>query len=516
MKAKLNISLSLRVTLIVIILSAVSVFSVYNLNTGGLNLGPIQLESLEEEFAKSYYHKSHAILEGFNNSILDYENLMNRTYVQDRIDNLVGHAYNQINQIKKLTVNIYDNKSDELYVFASSNKSLIGNKSNPYYIDNIYCNIKTYKEEHIFYIAEQTEEHHNLVTILPINLSGKVRGTYELVISLDNLYASLEARTNWILIISVIVFFTSIIFSLYLLRRIIVRPITTFKEKAKIIGKGNLDTTVDIQSRDEIGELSVAFNRMAKNLKESRDKIEEYNRILESLLTQKDEFIGQLGHDLKNPLQPLVGLLPMLIEKEEDPKIKEALEVMNKNVEYMRDLIFDTLKLAKLRSANIKFDIEDVKLYDQVEDVVESQKLLLKENNIKVENKVDKKLIVQADKLRISEVLKNLLTNSVKYIHEKKGKIIFDAKPGEKNTVIVSITDTGIGMKKEQLKKVFDEFYKADEFSSDYYSTGLGLSICKRIIDKHGGKIWVDSEGPGKGTTFYFTVKNKKTKSKNN
>lgn len=511
MKTRVNISLSLKVTIIIIVLSAVSVFSVLYINIAGFE--PIHLESLEEDFAESYYHKSHAILEGLNNSIGSSEKLKDREFVQQKITELINHSYNEINQIKKLTVNIYDNNSKEMIVFASSEQDLIGNKSAPYYIDKIYCNLQSYEEEHVFYIAEHEEKNHSLITIFPINLNGTVQGTYELVISLNNLYTSLEAKTNWILLISVIIFFTSIILSLYLLRRLIVNPITTFKEKAKIIGKGKLDTSVDMERRDEIGELANAFNQMAKNLKESRDKIEEYNRILESLLTQKDEFIGQLGHDLKNPLQPLVGLLPIMIEKEKDPQIKEALEVMNKNVEYMRDLIFDTLKLAKLRSANIKFDIEDVDLYEKVEEVIDTQKLLLKENNITVENKIDKKLIVQADKLRISEVLKNLVTNSVKYTHEKKGKIIFDAKPSEKNTVIISITDTGIGMEKNQLKKVFDEFYKADQFSSDYYSTGLGLSICKRIIDKHGGKIWVDSEGPGKGTTFYFTLK---TKSKNN
>ena len=511
MKARVNISLSLKITIVVLFISATSVFSILYINIQGFE--PINLESLEEDFAESYYHKSHAILQGLNNSIQNSENLNNQEFVQEKITGLVNHSYNEINQIRLLSVNLYDNESKELMVFASSDKESIGNKSNPYYIDGIYCNMQSFTDDHVFYIAEHNEKNHSLVTIFPIKFSDKSEGTYELVISLDNLYASLEGKTNWIILISIIVFFASIIASLYLLRRLIVNPIITFKEKTKIVGKGKLDTNIDMARRDEIGELANAFNEMAKNLKESRDKIEEYNRILESLLTQKDEFIGQLGHDLKNPLQPLVGLLPMMIEKEKDPQIKEALQVMNKNVEYMRDLIFDTLKLAKLRSANVKLDIEDVNLYEKVEEVIDSQKLLFKENEIKVENKIDKKIIVRADKLRISEVIKNLVSNSVKYIHEKKGKIIFDAKPKDKNTIVVSITDTGIGMKKSQIKKVFDEFYKADQFSSDYYSTGLGLSICKRIIDKHGGKIWVDSKGPGKGTTFYFTLK---LKSKNN
>ena len=84
--------------------------------------------------------------------------------------------------------------------------------------------------------------------------------------------------------------------------------------------------------------------------------------------------------------------------------------------------------------------------------------------------------------------------------------ITIDAKK-EKNIVTVSLKDTGIGMTKDQSKKIFDEFYKADRTTSEYKSSGLGLSICKRIIEKHDGKIWVESPGPGKGSTFYFTLK---------
>ena len=183
---------------------------------------------------------------------------------------------------------------------------------------------------------------------------------------------------------------------------------------------------------------------------------------------------------------------------------------MNKNVEYMRDLIFDTLKLAKLRSSNIEFNTEELNLKEISDDVIESQKLYLKENKIEIENKIKDDVFVEADKLRLAEVFKNLITNSVKYT-DKGGKITLDATE-EKDIVTVSIKDTGIGMNEEQLKKVFDEFYKADRQSSDYYSTGLGLAICKRIVDKLGGKIWVESPGEGKGSTFYFTLKNKKRK----
>ena len=245
---------------------------------------------------------------------------------------------------------------------------------------------------------------------------------------------------------------------------------------------------------------------MTDDLKKSRNKIEEYNKILEGLLDQKDEFIGQLGHDLKNPLQPLVGLLPVIIEKEKDPKIKEHLTIINNNVEYMRTLILKTLELARLRSSNVKFDMEDLDLRKEVDDILLSQKIFLDENLIIAENKIEDSILINGDKLRITELFKNLINNAVKYTPDPGGKIIIDAK-NENNFVTISIKDTGIGMTKDQISKVFDEFYKADASANEMESTGLGLSICKHIVEKHGGEIWVDSAGKGLGSTFYFTLK---------
>jgi two-component system sensor histidine kinase VicK len=184
---------------------------------------------------------------------------------------------------------------------------------------------------------------------------------------------------------------------------------------------------------------------------------------------------------------------------------------MNHNVKYIKDLLFKTLELAKLRSSDIKFDIEKVNLAKETEDVIKSQKLFLKDNKINIENKINDKIFVNADKLRLAELLNNLITNAVKYTPENGGKITIDAKL-DGNYVTVSISDNGIGMTKEDIKRIFDEFYRADKSIKYKDSYGLGLSICKRIVEKHGGTIWVDSEGIGKGSTFYFTLNATKEK----
>jgi signal transduction histidine kinase len=129
---------------------------------------------------------------------------------------------------------------------------------------------------------------------------------------------------------------------------------------------------------------------------------------------------------------------------------------------------------------------------------------LLKNNKISLINNISDPININFDKLRIEELINNLLNNSVKYSKDS-GKIIIDSKYDE-DYVTISIKDNGIGMTEKQIQFMFDEFYKADESRHDFDSSGLGLTISRKIIEKHGGKIWAESNGLGKGSTFYFTL----------
>ena len=428
----------------------------------------------------------------------------------DALNDFILNSSQLIDQtnIESITINLVtDPQGDELgelYVVASTDSKLIGNFSN-YHLKSAYSYLKGTM------LIEKLGDEFNYLVIMPIEVLAKNGeyyriGTYELIVSMEKEINAFEEKTQNTLKIYFMVLICFIVAIYIILHYLFVKPILLLSDLAKDIGKGKLDVKVEIKYKDEIGDLANAFNKMANKLKESRIKIEDYNKILERLIEQKDEFIGQLGHDLKNPLQPLVGLLPILIEQEKNPETKETLQVMNKNVEYMSNLISNTLQLAKLRSSNIKFDMEDINLKEEVDDIIVSQSLIIQDNKIVIENTIDKDIVVQADKLRLVEVFKNLITNSIKYTPDTGGKLIIDAKK-EKDIVTVSIKDTGIGMTKDQIKKIFDEFYKADRFSSEEKSSGLGLAICKRIIERHGGCIWVDSLGLGKGSTFYFTLK---------
>jgi len=251
-------------------------------------------------------------------------------------------------------------------------------------------------------------------------------------------------------------------------------------------------------------DLKVAHEKLSSLNKDLEQKVRERTTEVEKLLLQKDEFIGQLGHDLKNPLNPLVNLLPLLEEREHDPETKKIFEVVNRNVEYMRNLVVKTIELARLNSPNTELTINETNLLDEVNSVVEKNKIALEGNNMEINNNIDGNIIIKADKLRIEELFDNLLINAIKYSKDV-GTITIDAKE-DTDFVTVSVKDTGIGMTEEQLSHIFDEFYKADDARHDFDSSGLGLPICKRIVERHGGGIWAESSGEEKGTTFYFTI----------
>ncbi len=256
-------------------------------------------------------------------------------------------------------------------------------------------------------------------------------------------------------------------------------------------------------------KLQNAHNEIREMNQQLEKKVEQRTKQIEQLLKQKDEFINQLGHDLKNPLGPMMNLLPVIDNHITDEKDKEIIQVIQRNVGYMKNLVQKTLELARLNSPNTTLTKTTILLSDLIDQIISQNRYLFSEKQIDISNKIPQKMTVFADKLRLEELINNLLNNAVKY-SKNNGKIIISANATDEN-VTISITDKGIGMTNEQIEHVFDEFYKADESRHDFDSSGLGMAICKRIVEKHGGEIWAESLGLDEGSTFYFSLPKKET-----
>jgi len=237
---------------------------------------------------------------------------------------------------------------------------------------------------------------------------------------------------------------------------------------------------------------------------ELEERVDQRTEEIKQLLEQKDAFVNQLSHDLKTPLTPLVALLPMVAERTEDAESKKMLDLIMNNVDYMRNLTERTLQLAQLNSPEVSLRVEKVDLASEIRNTIESLSSVFKENGIEIVNNTTTPLDIEADRMLIKELIHNLVSNTIKYTNGD-GVVTFGSFLKDDN-VEISIKDTGIGMTIEQQKRIFEEFYKADDSRTDRSSTGLGLTICKRIVENHGGSIRAESQGSGHGTSVHFTL----------
>jgi PAS domain S-box-containing protein len=276
------------------------------------------------------------------------------------------------------------------------------------------------------------------------------------------------------------------------------------------------DVTQRKMHEEELREYATALSRKNIELDEAREELAELNRELEgiveertaeirNLVNQKDEFIIRLGHDLKSPLTPLLALLPMILEDERDDDKRQMLEVLLNNVTFMKDLVVKTLHLAKVSSAISGVSPEPLVLAQVVKSVAGARETVATQRRITIRTDIDDSILVNADRLGLEEVVDNLAVNAIKFTPEG-GTVTVHAQQ-DSECVTVSVTDTGMGMTEEQLSHVFEEFYKGDPSRTDLESSGLGLSICRRIVERGGGRIWAETAGIGQGSSFHFTLK---------
>ena len=306
------------------------------------------------------------------------------------------------------------------------------------------------------------------------------------------------------------------VFIIFYTTKSITNPIQKLYAGAEVIGKGNLDHRLDIKTGDEIEELATGFNRMAGELKglytnlenkvkERTAQLAEANDLLALKNKELDDFTYIVSHDLKEPLRGVKAFTKLLIEEysgKVDKEGKEYLKTISESSSRMTNLIEDLLNLSRIgRIRNVEPDVD---LNALLSDVKKNLAYSLEEK--KVDLKVSENFPkVTCDRIRISEVFSNLISNAIKY--SKKGiKPVIEIGYSDKGDAYeFYVKDNGIGIEKQYHDKVFQIFQRLHAKGSEYEGTGAGLTIVKKIVENHGGKIWVESEA-GKGSAFYFTL----------
>jgi signal transduction histidine kinase len=237
-------------------------------------------------------------------------------------------------------------------------------------------------------------------------------------------------------------------------------------------------------------------------------EIEDKRRQLEAANRHKSEFLANVSHELRTPLNAIIGFSEVLQERlfgELNEKQAEYTDDILSSGRHLLSLINDILDLSKIEAGRMDLEVATFDLPGAIENAL----LLIRErasrHGIKIDRTIDNRLgDFSGDERKVKQILVNLLTNAVKFTPEG-GQIHVEAALGD-NAVIVSVADTGIGIAPEDQEAVFEEFRQVGtNYAQKREGTGLGLTLTKRFVEMHGGKIWVESE-PGKGSKFTFTL----------
>jgi len=325
---------------------------------------------------------------------------------------------------------------------------------------------------------------------------------------------AIQQETCVFVMIAIAILAGILLLVLLVLSRGILEPVLLLQKGAEIIGTGNLKHTIDIERKDEIGNLAKSFNYMGQKLSKSYASLEQKIKELKELDELKDNFLNTTSHELKTPLAPIKSQLQLLmagdfgkLNKEQ----QESLEMIFRNEERLNRLVSDVLDISRIRSHKLKLILEKFSLAKVIQEVVKEMKPVARNNKIDLTVKLADLPMTTGDPHRIAQVIGNLFNNAIKFT-PKKGEITVEAEAKEKE-LMVKVIDTGIGISPKNLKKLFTPFLQLETgLSRKHGGTGLGLVISKGIVEAHGGKIWAESKGKDKGSTFSFTlpiIKNK-------
>lgn len=286
----------------------------------------------------------------------------------------------------------------------------------------------------------------------------------------------------------------------FIVSRSISKPIKELYKATKEVEMGNFNVRTDIKTNDEIEELSHAFNNTTAAL----SKMDEERKQIDSA---KTEFLSITSHELRSPMTPMKAQMQML-ENEYFGKLtkeqKESLAIIIRNADRLDKIIADFLEISRIETARLRFVFRQTDLKETVRETVEFMKGFANEKNIELVANIEEIPIIEVDPDRTSQVLRNLIHNAIKFSDENS-KVEVNAL-ARKDHILFSVKDYGCGLTPENQKRVFEPFYQVEKTSCRQYGgTGLGLTICRGIIESQKGKIWVESK-PGKGCTFYFTV----------
>ena len=324
-----------------------------------------------------------------------------------------------------------------------------------------------------------------------IALDGEVAGYVFMLAPAEQIAGTIDQLTVQFFIGGLLAIVLSAV-TVYFLSRVISVPLKRMKTATEQLAKGEMHVTLGYEGQDELGELEMAIRRLAQDL--------------EKLKKDRNEFLAGIAHELKTPLTYVKGYADIARKPEtSDEDRLRYIGIIEEESASLSRLVGELFDLAKLDSNEFSIEMEDVELKGFLADFCTDSRALLQEKGIRLETEVEDALWIRADRDRLTQVLRNLLDNAVRY-SETGTTVTIEAWRDAENRIQLSVKDEGIGIAKHHLPYVFDRLYRADKSRTRAKGgSGIGLSIVKSIIDRHGWTIGIQSEF-NQGTVITVTI----------
>lgn len=416
------------------------------------------------------------IYDGVGMESTSFENKVSNIFEKGKVNSNTNFSIEFIDKNKNLILDKYGIKTNKKYEYEDVNKALRGSSNLTPYTYNIVGT-----NEHVMSIS------------VPLKVNNQIEGVVRYSLSLRQIDNTIIKLVFFFIVAGVIILIIALLLSLRFAESLI-KPLKNLKQFANELAQGNYNIKLKKEQlhNDEIADLVKTFEHMAVEIDKSRKL--------------KEEFISSVSHELRTPLTSIKGWSETLayegIGKEE---LDLGLGIIQDETERMISLVEDLLDFSRLSSDRIRLQIDMVDVTRLAKGVVTQLAIKANEKNITLLTEFKTKEIfdIQGDKNRLRQVLINLVQNAIKFTAEG-GYVVVIVSQGEEFTTF-TVTDNGVGIKKENLTKVLDKFFQEDYNKS---GSGLGLAISNEIVKLHGGKMIIDSE-KGVGTSITFTLKNK-------
>lgn len=308
--------------------------------------------------------------------------------------------------------------------------------------------------------------------------------------SVEPLDSTISILAEQMVYITVALLILGLLISFFMARSI-ARPIVKITKSAEVLAQGNYNITFDGKGYDEVEKLAATLNYASTEI----SKVDNLRR----------DLIANISHDLRTPLTMVKAYAEMIRDLSGDnpKKRSEHLNVIIEESDRLAGLVNDILDLSKIESGNNELNLSEFGISQKLEEILDRYKLLSEQKGYKFIFERDEEVIVKADVIKIEQVIYNLINNAVNYTGEDKTVTVRQInKPA---SVRIEISDTGVGIPKDQLPLIFDRYYRTEKSKREVIGSGLGLSIVKAILKQHSFPFGVHSE-IGKGSTFWFEI----------